>query len=193
MENIKYTKKAAMALDYSKIISCEKGNGFVGTEHILMGMLRVEDSVASSVLLERNVTEEGIQKALSDMGITMKRESVYRSPEFTPRARRILDKAVRETSKIQFKEIGTGHILLALLDDHDNLANKVLKNMNVEIPKLMDELQEILNDSAETLEKYKSCFYNNNDKSVLAKYGRDYTDIASKNGFDPIIGREREI
>ncbi|MBP3706605.1 MAG: ATP-dependent Clp protease ATP-binding subunit [Clostridia bacterium] len=193
-----FTEKANLSLNQA-ISSAEKlGHTYVGSEHLLLGLLRVGSGVAFSLLNSNNVTAEKFENLMREtVGVGTQTQL---SPDyFTPRAKRVIETAVTGCNNIGKKFVGTEHILLAILSEGDNYAIKFLNKLGVDTTSLLNET---IKSSGIVLSEQKSSqnnFANNNsgkkntNTATLEKFARDLTEQAKKGGIDPVIGRSIEI
>ena len=197
MQN-RFTKKANDALAAAQKLSAELGHGYIGTEHILAGLLEAEESLAAAVLENRNVTEEKVRELIEQL-IAPAGVAPLDEPEgYTPRAQRVLDASVREASRFKSALIGTEHILIALIKETDSIAARLLNTIGVNIQKLYVD---ILLAMGEDGNLYKEDFQNGKPRNRAAKsttptldqYSRDLTGLAREGKLDPVIGRNQEI
>ena len=194
--NICRAKKAEEALQAAGLVAVQLGHGYIGSEHILIGLLQTEDSLASAVLERHDVDEERIidlvnQLITPDDGIGVKEPSGY-----TPRARRILEAASREAIRFKSPLIGTEHLLIAIIKESDSVAARLLNTIGVNIKKLYVDLMMAM---GEDTGNYKEDFQNGkprdrkNSTQTLDQYSRDLTQLVREGKLDPVIGREKEI
>mgnify|MGYP002509822241 CR=1 FL=1 len=191
----KYTKKAQTVLQLAQESALKLGNRFIGTEHILLGLTLVRDSVACKALEEQGITSDAIFEKITTL---ISRGSIsYIPQDFTPGAKRVLEFSNQEAQHMGTGYIGTEHLLLSLMKEVDSIAVKILIIMGVNAQKLYEDIMMMLGESESQMIPgmgYRS--ETANEKTVtenLDKYGRNLTSLAKDNKFDPIIGREREI
>jgi ATP-dependent Clp protease ATP-binding subunit ClpC len=192
----KFTQKAKEAIAKSQYCATNLGHNYVGTEHLLLGLLYIEDSVAYKALELQKVTEkiiEGKIKKLTD-GVKL---PISAPQSFTPKSKKILEMSFHEAIRLGSNYIGTEHLLLALLREHDSIALKLLIELNVNIQKLHDSILAMLgevekNTNLAPMGKFVKPNLKTNTPT-LDKFGRDFTAMARERKFDPIIGRENEI
>ena len=192
---INFTEKAQKALNISKDMAIESGQVYIGTEHILLGLVKEGTGIAAKMLLEQGVTEERIKHEIARIiGLNPPLSDV--NPEFTPRSKKVLENAVAEARIMKMKVIGTEHILLGLIKEADCVAVRILIDLGVDQRMLFEDFANLLNEetsnnpytvSDEEFEDYGST------TPALNKFGRDLTKLAGEGKFDPIIGREKEI
>jgi len=196
-----FTGKGNEAL-CNAISSAEQlGHTYVGSEHLLLGILMTSGSVACTLLEENNLELASVQRAITrfaDRGIPTKL-----SPEhLTPRAKRIVEKSIISAKQLGKQAVGTEHILLELLSEGDNYAIRVLNELGVDIPKVATKLLDIVGMGDIASDDHKG----SNSQSVggtgskgkgstknLDKFGHDLTADAKNNKLDPVIGRSEEI
>jgi ATP-dependent Clp protease ATP-binding subunit ClpC len=189
-----FTEKAELALQYAAEAAFELRHNNIGSEHILLGLLRVEDCVAGAVLMDNGVEEEKIMESISDL-----MKSTYQVKEkgtYTPRAMRILENARREAKRFGSDLIGTEHILIGMLKEVDCVATRLISILGCKIQKLYVD---ILNAMGEDGNAHKDEISGQNSKkkksktATLEQYSRDLTEMAAGGKLDPVIGREAEI
>ncbi|NLJ88880.1 MAG: ATP-dependent Clp protease ATP-binding subunit [Epulopiscium sp.] len=193
----KFTKRAQEALQASQQVAAQLGHGYVGTEHILLGLIRVEESVAAKALKNQGVSEEDIINKLKAV-IGSGDISIAEPQDFTPRAKRILEMSFREALKMGTGYIGTEHLLLALLREQDSIAVKLLISMGINPQNIYDDIMAMLGESNKgqggiTINNKVASKVSNSDTPTLDQFSRDLTAMATEQKFDPIIGRDKEI
>ena len=192
---IGFTKKAEEALDLAAEAASELGHTSVGTEHILLGLLRQGDCVAGEVLMENGADEERIVAILEQL-ISQDGVNVAEPNSYTPRARRVLDQAAREAVRFKAQLIGTEHILIAIIKESESVALRLLNTIGVNIQKTYVDLLIAMGEDSSA---YKEDFQGNKPKNkknptaTLEQYSRDLTKLAAEGKLDPVIGREKEI
>ena len=191
-----FTEKAKAALLLAEKTAASLRQGYVGTEHILAGLLKEGTGVAAKVLKENGVEEtqllEMIKELITpDTGVLAKDRDGY-----SPRAIKVLEEAYRQTERFETERTGTEHILLALIKEGENVAIRLLNTLGISLQKIyVDTLIAMGQDGAlykEDLTK-KQGGRKKGGASVLDQYSRDLTALARKGELDPVIGREEEI
>ena len=191
-----FTEKAKTALLLAEKTAASLRQGYVGTEHILAGLLKEGTGVAAKVLTENGVEEtqllEMIKELITpDTGVLAKDRDGY-----SPRAIKVLEEAYRQTERFETERTGTEHILLALIKEGENVAIRLLNTLGISLQKVyVDTLIAMGQDGAlykEDLTK-KQGGRKKGGASVLDQYSRDLTALARKGELDPVIGREEEI
>ncbi len=197
MQN-RFTKKANEALLAAREVSGELGHGYIGTEHILVGLLRAGGCLAAAVLNNHGVTEDKVRDLMEQL-IAPSGGTAMEEPEgYTPRANRILEASVREAVRFKAALIGTEHILIAMIKETDSIAARLLNTLGVNVQKLYVD---ILLAMGEDGNLYREDFQNGRPRNrngrsstpTLDQYSRDLTALAREGKLDPVIGRSREI
>ena len=139
----KFTNRAKKSIEIADDISLELGHNYIGTEHMLYGLIKEGEGIASKVLTNKGITEEKVEKKIEEM--LGKGKEIEQSLGFTPRAKRILENAFLEARKIGYNFIGTEHLLLAILKEKDCIATRIITELNVEISKIYNEIANVIN------------------------------------------------
>ena len=192
----RFTKKARKVLKDAEKAARELGHNYVGTEHLLVALIR-NSGVAAEVLRANGVEEQKILD-LIDETIAAPESNVLVADEghFTPRTQKILDAAQAEAEKMGISEAGTEHLLIAMLKETDCIAVRLLNTKGINVQKLyVDALTasgQDMNTAKNEYMKQKSR-KNKSTTPILDQYSRDLTALAREGKLDPVIGREREI
>ena len=120
----KFTNRAKKSIEIANDISLELGHNYIGTEHILYGLIKEGEGIASKVLTNKGITEEKVVKKIEEM--LGRGKEIKQSLGFTPRAKKILENAFIEAKKIGYNFIGTEHLLLAILKETDSIATRII-------------------------------------------------------------------
>ncbi len=188
-----FTEKANNALNKSISVAENFGHTYIGSEHILIGLLYETDSVAFSVLQNANVNAQKIEQMLVE--IVGKGLKSRLSPEnFTPRAKHILELSVGCARSFGVQIVGTEHLLLSILNEGENYATRFLKELGVDKRAIEMELISIgggIDDETDVVTKEKQS--SNSSTPTLDKFGTDLTKEANDKKLDPVIGRTEEI
>ncbi|MBQ9743063.1 MAG: ATP-dependent Clp protease ATP-binding subunit [Ruminococcus sp.] len=192
-----FTQKANDALNISIEQAGSMGHTYVGTEHILLGLIMEGSGVAAATLTECGLSEQAMQDKIKEyVGVG---EQISLSPDdFTPRTKRVLQAAVVVSAKIGHSFVGTEHLLIAVLSEQDSYAVRFLEELGVSPSTLMTTLRQSLNEgSSEGFPSEKgdpvSRSGANSKHKTLDQFGRDLTQAAKNGEIDPVIGREDEI
>ncbi|MCR5785936.1 MAG: ATP-dependent Clp protease ATP-binding subunit [Eubacterium sp.] len=193
-----YTDKAKKAVEIANRLSKKSGHGYVGTEHLLYGLLKEGSGVASSVLRNRNITEEKLTDLINDLIAPSSRQAIMEREGDTPSLRGVYRLAEEQASKFGYDCVATEHLLIAIIMTQECAAARLLNTLGVSPQKLYND---ILMASGEDLAEHKEDFKNGRPASsdttsatpMLDQYSRDLTRLAEDGMLDPIIGREKEI
>ncbi len=189
-----FTEKANNAVNAAIEAAQEMGHNYIGSEHILMGLLSDSDSAACRILEDAGADKDDIIQTIRDTIGTGMPTSL--TPEdFTPRTKRLLQTAVRQAAQMQNSYVGTEHILLALMSDGGSYAVRFLRETGASADAVAAGLQEIFGqqNQSEQGADYSPDGRHPDKKSVLEKFGRDLTKAAGQGEIDPVIGRKEEI
>ena len=191
-----FTEKANKALNLAIESAEEMRHNYVGTEHILYGLVKEGSGVAATALNECGVTEDTLREKLESINGTM--SLVELTPDdFTPRTKRVLRAAVIISSKTGYTYVGTEHLLLAILSESDSYAVAFLEELGVSVERLAQAVSKGMQGGAEEgfggFENESAPNGSQKGGSALDKFGRDLTQAAKNGEIDPVIGREKEI
>ncbi len=193
----KYTQQAKKALELAARLSKKLQHNYVGTEHILAGLIQEGKGVAAQVLRDNHVEEEKLLGLIEELISPGEGVALLDSDGYTPRTQRVLDTAEKEAAHFGSEEIGTEHMLLAILKENESASMRLLSTMGANFQKLYIDLLVAMgeegNFSKEELRSARMRKRNLEETPVLNQYSRDLTRLASENKLDPIIGREEEI
>lgn len=189
-----YTEKAQKALKLAEKTAARIHSGYVGTEHILAGLLKEGTGVAARVLTENGVEEEQLLTMIKEL-ISPDAAVVTKDREqYSPKAEAILQEADRQADRFRADKTGTEHILLSLLKESECVATRLLRTMGAAIQKLyIDTLAAMGEDPALYKEDLAMKQKNKKNTATLEQYSRDLTALARDGRLDPVIGREQEI
>ena len=198
--SIPYTKNAREVLRLAEEAAKENGSGYVGTEHLLLGMIREQAGVASQVLKNNGITEEKLKDMISSLRLEEGKTAVMDRDGYTPRLRDILDGAM-ELAEEQYhvKELGTEFFLLATILERQNVALKLMEAAGANVPKIYFEtlaamgvnLQEHRQDLTGDPQQGQDGAAGG--RNMLEMYSRDLTAQAESGAMDPVVGRETEM
>lgn len=192
----KFTIMAADALKLAKKTARSLKLNYVGTEHILMGLILEDGSVASRILIDNGIDENRMMDMIKDLIVPDSNVRTLDKDGFSPRAEKVLEEAHRLAERFHADKTGTEHILLALIKEGENVAVRLISTLNVPAQKIYAETLAAMGEDPNLVKE--DLGRKNNPKagkkaSILAQYSRDMTALAKENKLDPVIGREREI
>ena len=195
----KFTNRANKAIEIANDIALELGHSYIGTEHILYGLAKEGNGIASKVLENQNVTANDILNKIEEL--IGSDEPIENIVDFTPRTKRVVESAFIEARKLGYNFIGTEHLLIGILREGDCVAAKILLDLNVNIPKLYNEIVKVINEGEDYNSSDNSSNNSNggkrrgsyNQTPTLNQFGQDLTKKAEEGKLDPVIGRKQEI
>jgi len=194
MQSSNFTEKADRALKLAGQAARKLKQGYVGTEHILIGLLKERTGVAAKVLIANGVDESKVISMVEEQIALQGNVAMKEREGYTPRALKVLEEAHRQAERFGASNTGTEHILLALIKEGENIAVRLLNTLGVSVQKIyVDALIGIGQDGnlyKEDLSKAKS---GKKNTSMLEQYSRDLTKLAAEGKLDPVVGREDEI
>ncbi len=184
-----FSQRVQVVIQLSREEALRLGHDYIGTEHLLLGLIREGGGIAIEILQNLNLEIDELKKAVEDAVRSTGGTITMGNIPFTKRAERVLRVASAEAEKLKSNVIGTEHLLLALLKDAEGVAAQVLQSFNVTYETIREELESVLKGevTAEKESKEKS------QTPALDHFGRDLTDLARKEELDPVIGRNQEI
>ena len=194
----RFTRQALQALKLAKATAQSWKHSYIGTEHILAGLLKEKEGTAGRILEEFGVAEEALEKLINKL-IAPSAEILVaeRTPVYSPRARKLVELAVREAENQHENKAGTEHLLLAMLKETDCVATRLLYTMGVNIQKLYTALLNAMGIEnpvmAEELQNTKTKGQKGSATPTLDQYSRDLTVMAAEGRLDPVLGRDKEI
>lgn len=188
----RFTEKAEKAVSLSQESAMALGHNYVGTEHLLLGLIKEGSGVAAKVLQNQGVTEDKVLKQIEDL--IGHGESTNEQPlGFTPRTKRVLELSFREARRVGHNYIGTEHLLVGILKEGESVAVRILMDLGLEPQKLYSEVVKMFSEEAPGTTGVPKNNAPNSNTPTLNQFGRDLTDMAKEAKFDPVIGRDKEI
>ncbi len=184
-----FSSRVQMVIQFSREEALRLGHDYIGTEHLLLGLIREGEGIAVEILRNLGTDLDEIKRAVEDAVKSTGETMTIGNIPFTKRAEKILKMAYVEAEKYKSDIIGTEHLLLALVKEKDGVAAQVLLNFDITYDAVREELDNILRGTPSNKETNPQ----RSKTPALDHFGRDLTELARKNELDPIIGREREI
>ncbi len=193
-----YTAKAKKAVDFAAKMSKSMKHNYIGTEHLLLGLLKEETGVAAQVLQENGVGLEKVMELIEELIAPEQPILTMEAKEYSPRAERVLAASAREAARFHSEKIGTEHILIAMIKETDCVASRLLNTLAVNTQKMYVDTLIAMGEDASL---YKEDFQNGKpirkregeDTPVLDQYSRDLTRLAKDGELDPVVGRTEEV
>ena len=192
----RYTPQAQEALGLAVGVAETLNHGYVGTEHLLIGLLQEGTGVAAKVLEENGVEEDRVIELVSQLIAPNPTVQTADRTAYTPRARRVIENSYREAVRFKAAQIGTEHIMIAMLREGDCVASRLLNTIGVNIQKLYIDLLAAMGEDAPAAKddlQGARAGKRGNATPTLDSYSRNLTQLASAGKLDPVIGREQEI
>ena len=203
----KFTKSSSKAIELANNIAKDLGHNYVGTEHLLYGLVKEQNGVAGKVLHSEDVLGETIAKKIDEfIGHEQPIDNVI---DFTPRTKKVLENAFIEARKLGYSFIGTEHLLIGILKENDCIAMRILFELNINSAKIYNEIINVIEEGEKITEKSKNIVSNDNyvdtklkinkkrgsysRTPTLNQFGEDLTIKAEDGKIDPIIGRNEEV
>ncbi|WP_099470078.1 ATP-dependent Clp protease ATP-binding subunit [Konateibacter massiliensis] len=195
----KYTKKAATALELAKKTAKQLKHGYIGTEHILVGLLKENSGVAAQVLQSSNIEVHSLLDLIEQLIAPSADNTMILEREgYTPRSLKVLENSEKEAKRFRSDKIGTEHILIAIIKETDSVGARLLTTLGANMQKIYVEILVAMGEDGSL---YKEEFQNGKpikkktklDTPTLNQYSRDLTELAKNGQLDPVIGREKEI
>ena len=193
----KFTNRAEKALELAAELAADFGHNYIGTEHILYGLIKEGSGVASQVLTMQEMTPEKVADEIAELigkGDKIEDED---SIGFTPRSKRVIENAFIEARKLGSEFIGTEHLLIGIMREGDSVAVRIMMDLNVNPQKLYNEIIKVINEDEnagnsekQSNNKARGSF---NQTPTLNQFGNDLTKQAREGKLDPVIGRKEEI
>ena len=194
----KYTKSGENALKYAKKIARQLKQEYVGSEHLLYGLVREHNGLASVVLLKNGIEEDRIETVISQLMMQDTNVALAGQADFSKKCNQILDLAWQESKKFKMEKVGTEHMLIGIIKQPDSVAFRLLSAMNVNVTKLFSDVLTAmeLDPAAVKAELNSMKAKEKKGKSqtpTLDQYSRDFTKLAKEGKLDPVVGREGEM
>lgn len=188
-----YTDNAKSALALAKKMARTTGQNYIGTEHILLGLLKQQSGVAARILEERGVTAGKVMDVIRELIAPSGVVSLLERDGYSPRAVQILEEADKQAARFGSTRTGTEHILLAIIKEGDNIAARLLYTLGVNLQKLYADTLTAMGQDAGIAKEDLNTKKKKNPTKTLDQYSRDLTGLAREGKLDPVIGRENEI
>lgn len=191
-----YTDQAKAAILYGEKLAKKSNQNYIGTEHILAGLLHEKEGTAGMVLREFGVNEKKLMELMEKLIMPSSNVLLMENQGYTPKAEILLEKSQQEAISFKSEKVGTEHILLAMMKEADSVAARLLHTLNINMQKLYTEIlkamgEENLLAQEETSRKGKTKV--SAGTPTLDRYSRDLTQMAKDGKLDPVVGREEEV
>lgn len=187
----RFTERAQKVMVFAQEEALRLNHNYIGTEHILLGLLREGEGIAAQVLKNKGISLEAVRNNFEQL-VGTGQEKVTQVMGYTPRTKTVLEYSLNEARSLGHNYIGTEHILLALIREGDGLAAQMLKAMGIDFGSIVQEIVSQIKDEPKP-GKPAGAQPQNTNTPTLNQYGRDLTVMAKDGKLDPIIGRDKEI
>ena len=187
----RFTERAQRVITLSQQIAQQLGHSYVGTEHLLLGLVREEEGIAAKALKNLGVEVEDIQQIIVEsIGVGNKPVELL---GYTPRTKKVFELSVAEARNLNHNYVGTEHLLLGLISEGDGIASKILVQLGVNLQNVREEVLKLLNSSNSASNAKNYTASSSKETPTLNQFGRDLNDLAREGKIDPVIGRSKEI
>ncbi len=191
----KFTNRAEKAINIANELAAELGHNYIGTEHLLYGLIEEGSGIASKVLQDQGLTSEKVLDKIDEL--IGRAEEIDKPAGFTPRTKKVIENAFIEAKKMGNDFIGTEHLLIGIMVEGDSIAVRILLDSDINSQKLYNELVKVIKEGDDDTETSKSNSSSSrgsyNSTPTLNQYGTDLTKRATEGKLDPVIGRKDEI
>ena len=187
----RFTERAQKVMVYSQEEAVRLGHNYIGTEHILLGLIREGEGIAAQVLKNKGIALDAVRKQVEAV-IGKGQQKVEQVMGYTPRTKTIIELSVDEARSLGHNYIGTEHLLMALIREGEGIAAQILTSMDLNFDNVKQEIMVLLNDERPKTKPVVPPAKSGNTPA-LNQFGRDLNEMAKEGKLDPIIGREKEI
>ncbi|MCL2853497.1 MAG: ATP-dependent Clp protease ATP-binding subunit [Defluviitaleaceae bacterium] len=195
----KFTEKAKATIEAAQNAAGMFGQNYVGTEHLVLGLCQVTDSVAARAIESQGISSKMIEERIREISQTAQGDILMTPSDFTPRTKRVLELSMQEAVRMGTGYIGTEHMLIALIREPDCVGVQILASLGADIQRIYDEIMSMLGEGDKSgsnlppIHKKPAFAKGKPATPTLDKFSRDFTQMALEDKFDPIVGRDREI
>lgn len=187
----RFTERAQRVITLSQQIAQQLGHSYVGTEHLLLGLVREEEGIAAKALKNLGVEVEDIQQIIvQSIGVGNKPVELL---GYTPRTKKVFELSVAEARNLNHNYVGTEHLLLGLISEGDGIASKILVQLGVNLQNVREAVLKLLNSNSSASNAKNYTASSDKETPTLNQFGRDLNDLAREGKIDPVIGRSKEI
>ncbi len=187
----RFTERAQRVINLSQQMAQQLGHSYVGTEHLLLGIIKEEEGIAAKALKNLGIGMENIQQIIvQSIGVGNKPVELL---GYTPRTKKVFELSVAEARNLNHNYVGTEHLLLGLIKEGDGIASKILMQLGVNLQNVREEVLKLLKAGTGSTNSKVSSVDSNKDTPTLNQFGRDLNELAREGKIDPVIGRSKEI
>ena len=185
-----FTKRAEQALENTRKFAIDNNYTYVGTEHLLYGLVSEKKGIAAKILLKQSITIEYVEEEILKIDGKVKPKKEMEEPELTPRAKKVLENSIKEAKRLGYNYVGTEHILLSLMKETDSIAVRILIDIGTDPEKVFTDILKIVSEDGPVDNMYNKTA---ELTPYLDMYSTDLTSEASEGKIDKIIGRDNDI
>src|SRR5947209_49666 len=192
----RFTDRARKVMQLANQEAQRFNHEFIGTEHILLGLIKEGSGVAANVLQNLEINLGQVRQEIDQIVLPGPDNTITGKLPQTPRAKKVIEYAIAEARDLNHNYVGTEHLLLGLLREEEGLAAQVLMNLNLKLEEVREEVLNLLGhgmDAGGESERGATSKGNKSKTPALDSFGRDLTDLARQGKLDPVIGRQNEI
>ena len=187
----RFTERAQRVITLSQQVAQQLGHSYVGTEHLLLAIIKEEESIAAKALKNLGIEIESIQQiVVNAIGVGNKPVELL---GYTPRTKKVFELSVAEARNLNHNYVGTEHLLLGLIKEGDGIASQILIQLGVNLQNVREEVLKLLNNGGTVGTNKKPSVDSNKNTPTLNQFGRDLNELAREGKIDPVIGRSKEI
>ncbi|WP_330656263.1 ATP-dependent Clp protease ATP-binding subunit [Alkaliphilus flagellatus] len=187
----RFTERAQRVITLSQQVAQQLGHSYVGTEHLLLAIIKEEESIAAKALKNLGIEIESIQQiVVNAIGVGNKPVELL---GYTPRTKKVFELSVAEARNLNHNYVGTEHLLLGLIKEGDGIASQILIQLGVNLQNVREEVLKLLNNGGTAGTNKKPSVDSNKNTPTLNQFGRDLNELAREGKIDPVIGRSKEI
>ena len=187
----RFTERALRVISFSQQMAQQLGHNYVGTEHLLLGIIKEEESIAAKALKNLGIEMEQVQEIIvQSVGVGNKPSELL---GYTPRTKKVFELSIGEARSLNHNYVGTEHLLLGIIKAGDGIATKILTELGASLQNVRAEVLKLLNSGGPSGSQKNTPARQNKDTPTLNQFGRDLNELAREGKIDPVIGRSKEI
>ena len=187
----RFTERAQKVISFSQQMAQQLGHNYVGTEHLLLGIIKEEESIAAKALKNLGIEIEQVQQRIvQSVGVGDKPSELL---GYTPRTKKVFELSIGEARSLNHNYVGTEHLLLGIIKAGDGIATKILTELGASLQNVRTEVLKLLNSGGSGGSQKSAPAQQNKDTPTLNQFGRDLNELAREGKIDPVIGRSKEI
>ncbi|NMA03836.1 MAG: ATP-dependent Clp protease ATP-binding subunit ClpC, partial [Clostridiales bacterium] len=187
----RFTERAQRVISFAQQMAQQLGHNYVGTEHLLLGIIKEEESIAAKALKNLGVEIEQVQQIIiQSIGTGNKPTELL---GYTPRTKKVFELSIGEARNLNHNYVGTEHLLLGIIKAGDGIATKILAELGVNLQNVRAEVLKLLSSGGASGNQKGSPASRGKNTPTLDQFGRDLNELAREGKIDPVIGRTKEI